>query len=40
MGRLSNYLDGGDAATGHLEEVKTEMEGEWRREMSSNMDWS
>ena len=32
--RLADYLDGLDAATVHLEEVKSEMEAEWRSEMA------
>lgn len=37
--RLADYLDGLDAATVHLEEVKAEMEAEYRREMIQYMDY-
>jgi hypothetical protein len=38
--RLADYLDGLDAATVHLEEVKSEMEAEWRNEMAQYMDYA
>jgi len=40
MERLASYLDALDSATDHLEEVKAEMEAEWRSEMASYMDWA
>jgi len=37
--RCADYLDALDAATSHLEEVKTEMEAEWRSDMAQYMDY-
>jgi hypothetical protein len=37
MERLASHLDGIDSATSHIEEVKLEMEAEWRSEMAAEM---
>ena len=39
MERLASCLDGIDAASDHIEEIKLEMEAEWRSEMASYVDW-